>query len=180
MTGRSREQFRQLALRFDRFNEVIAKASAWMLLSMTLMYFLITVMRYGFKTGSVALQESVVYMHAIAFLLTTAYALRRRYHVRVDVFYNNYPARRKAITDLVGTLLLLFPFIILWFVISIEYVAFSWKYWERSIEAVGLPGVFLLKTLILITPFMLFLQGLSDIIRNVLFLKGHISEAEWR
>ncbi|BBM88380.1 hypothetical protein COTS27_00059 [Spirochaetota bacterium] len=170
---------KRIMVGLDRFNEVVAKWSAAFIIGITFMSAFIAILRYGFRTGSIALQESVVYMHAIAFLLTAAYGLRRHYHVRVDLYYSKQSDEGKAKINLIGTIALLFPVTVFWFYISLNYVAASWKYWERSIEAAGLPGVFLLKTFILIAPAMLILQGIADIVRHSLFLTGHITKEEW-
>ena len=81
-------------------------------------------------------------------MLAAAWTLQQNGHVRVDVFYSNASPRTKALVDLLGSLLLLLPFVavIAWF--AIPYVARSWDNLERSREISGLPFVYLLKTLI--------------------------------
>ncbi len=169
-----------LSKKIDVFNERIGKGVAYLSLAMVLATFTITTMRYVFNIGYIALQESVIYMHATMFLLASAYALRKNFHVRVDVLYAYQSKKRKAMIDLLGSLLLLFPTAFVWAIIAIPYVASSWKHLEASNEAGGLPIVFLLKTLIIIAPLLLIMQGTSEIIRNVLFLRGYINEEEWK
>jgi TRAP-type mannitol/chloroaromatic compound transport system permease small subunit len=119
------------------------------------------VLRYGLNLGSIALQESITYLHAMVFMLGAAYTLQRNEHVRVDIFYQRFSERRKALVDVAGTLLFLIPccFFIFW--VSLDYVAAAWSIHEGSREAGGLPAVFLLKTLIPITAVLLGLQGLA-------------------
>ena len=128
---------------------------------MVVLTFVIVVLRYGFNIGSIALQESVTYLHAMVFLLGAAYTLRRDEHVRVDIFYQRFSERRKALVDVAGTLLFLIPccFYIFW--VSLDYVEASWSIYEGSREAGGLPAVFLLKSLIPLTAALLGLQGLA-------------------
>jgi TRAP-type mannitol/chloroaromatic compound transport system permease small subunit len=111
-------------------------------------------------------------MHATLFMLGAAYALRRDGHVRVDIFYQRMTRRGRAWVDLLGTLLLLFPVcaFIAW--VGWEYVLESWQVMEGSREAGGLPGVYLLKTLMLLMPVLVMLQGLAIAVRNGLFLAG--------
>ena len=82
------------------------------------------------------------------FMLAAAWTLQVGGHVRVDIFYADASPRTKALVDLLGSLLLLLPFVavILWF--ALPYVARSWALLERSRETSGLPFVYLLKTLI--------------------------------
>ena len=71
---------------------------------MVLVVFVIVVMRYVFDSGMVWLQESLTWMHAMAFMLGAAYTLQQEEHVRVDIFYREMSERRRAIVDLAGVL----------------------------------------------------------------------------
>lgn len=150
----------------------IGQAAAWLSLLMVLVTFLVVVLRYAFDQGSIALQESVTYMHASLFMLAIAYTLGRDGHVRVDILYQRLSRRGRAWVDLLGTLLLLLPVCLLILWLGWDYVLPSWRLREGSREAGGLAGVFLLKSLILVMPTFLLVQGLSWIIRNGLFLRG--------
>lgn len=139
---------------------------------MVLVTALVVALRYGFGIGSVALQESVTYLHCAVFMLGAAMTLERGGHVRVDILYRGWPLRRRALVDAAGSLLLLIPFAIFTLVVSWDYVLQSWLIREGSPEASGLPGVFLLKTLIPLMALLLLLQGIADAVRNVLILAG--------
>lgn len=151
-----------------RLGEVVS----WLSLGMVLTTFTVVVLRYVFDLGWIALQESVTYMHGALFMLGIAYTLRRDGHVRVDILYQRLSRRARAWIDLGGTLLLLVPVavLILWY--GWGYVAESWRVLEGSREAGGLPGVFVLKTLMLLMPLLLLAQGLAIGVRNALFLAG--------
>jgi TRAP-type mannitol/chloroaromatic compound transport system permease small subunit len=157
----------------DTAIRLIGEAVAWVSLAMVLVTFLVVVLRYAFDAGSIALQESVTYMHAILFMLAIAYTLGRGGHVRVDIFYQRMGPRGRAWVDLIGTLTLLIPVCLLILWLGWDYVAASWAVGEGSREAGGLPGVYLLKTLILAMPVLLLLQGIAWALRNALFLAGN-------
>jgi TRAP-type mannitol/chloroaromatic compound transport system permease small subunit len=150
----------------------IGEAAAWLSLFMVLATFAVVVLRYALDAGSIALQESVIYMHAMLFMLGIAYTFGRDGHVRVDIFYERLSRRGRAWVDLIGTLVLLIPVsvFILW--LGWDYVAESWRVKETSREAGGLPYVYLLKSLILIMPTLLLLQGLVSAVRNAAVLAG--------
>jgi len=130
------------------------------------------VMRYAFGTGSIWLSESIVYAHAARFMLAAAWTLRENGHVRVDVFYADASPRRKALIDLLGSVLLLLPFMLLLLFFAIPYVARSWAILESSRETSGIPGVFVLKTLIPLFAVLMALQGISQAIRAADVLSG--------
>ena len=168
----------RLVDRIDRFTEFTGLALRWLGLPMMLITVAVVVLRYGFNMGWIAMQESVLYLHTTVFMLSMAYTLKHDGHVRVDVFYRQFSPRRKAWVDLFGTLFLLMPVCIFIGWVSFDYVVSSWKLYEGSAEAGGLPGVFLLKTLILLMSGTLILQGAAEALRNLLVILGHPCEPE--
>ena len=142
------------------------KSVAWLTLAMVLLTFTIVIMRYGFSLGWIGLQESLIYMHVTVFTVAAAWTLQVDDHVRVDIFYAGMSERRRALVDLTGTLIFLMPFCIFLVVMAWPYVAKSWKLLETSSQAGGLPLIFLLKSLMLILPILLFFQGLLNIVAS--------------
>lgn len=151
----------------DTLTEVIAKTTAWFTLFMVLIMSAIVILRYGFQIGWIAMQESVLYLHSAVFMLGAAYTLQKDEHVRVDVFYRKFNPKQKAIVDIFGTVVFLFPVCSYLFYLSWDYVISSWLIFEGSKETGGLDGVFLLKTLLLLFSILLILQGLSLVIKNI-------------
>ena len=160
----------RFAQRLGLLSEWSGQLIAWLTLAMVIVTFAIVVLRYGFETGWIAMQESVTYMHALVFLIGIAYTLKHDGHVRVDIFYNKMSERGKAWVNLSGTLLLLFPVTIFIAWISWDYVFASWQFKEQSGEAGGLPWVYLLKSSILLMTLLLLIQGISQFLLNLLYL----------
>lgn len=154
-----------LADRIDRLSTAIGRGAAWLVLATVLLQFAVVVLRYAFGIGSIRLQESVSYAHALAFLFAAAWAVKTDAHVRVDVFYRAAGTRTRAAVDFLGSLFLLMPMAaaILW--ISVPYVQRSWAILESSRETAGLPFVFLLKSAIPLFALLLLLQGAAAAIR---------------
>lgn len=154
--------------KIDSFHHLLCQLVSWLTLFMVLITFLIVVLRYGFNIGWIAMQESVMYLHGMVFLVGAAHTLRVNEHVRVDIFYRRFTAQKQAKVDIFGSLLLLLPVNLFIFFISFDYVISAWKVLEDSQEAGGIPAVFLLKSLILVFAFTMVLQGIAEIIRNLL------------
>lgn len=148
----------------------VGKLVAWLLVAMVVVQFGVVIARHGFNDGSIAVQQSVSFMHAALFLLAAAFTLRHDAHVRVDIFYRDWSAKRKALTNLLGTLFLLFPSMIFIAVYSWEYVSFSWSFFEGSNEAGGLQGVFLLKSCIPAMAVLVSIQGVAMVCRALITL----------
>lgn len=152
----------------DRTSVAVGRAAAWLTLFMVIVTFVVVVMRYVFDAGLIWVQESVVWMHAAVFMLGAAYTLQDEGHVRVDVFYRKMSDQRRAWVDLIGVLIFLLPLCLFLAWNSFEFVTHSWGMREVSRESGGLPYplVPMLKSIVLLMPITVALQGLS------LFLKA--------
>lgn len=155
----------------------LGRGVAWLTAVMALTTTYIVISRALFNTGSVATQDSVTYMHALVLMCAAAYTLRCDGHVRVDIFYRRYSPLQKAWLDALGVLLLLLPFCAFTIVVSWNYVASAWAIREGSVDAGGIPGVFILKTLIPLNAATLALQGLADMMRRLAVLT-YVTEPE--
>lgn len=156
----------------ERISELTGSAMAWLTVLMVLGTFVIVVLRYVFDLGWIAMQESIVWMHAAVFMLGASYTLKQNEHVRVDIFYRGSSAQRRAWVNVVGTVVFLLPLAAFVAVTSWDYVSTSWAIREASREAGGLPFPFvpIMKSLIPATALLLMLQGIADLIGAVLVL----------
>jgi TRAP-type mannitol/chloroaromatic compound transport system permease small subunit len=163
----------RLARQIDRINERLGQAIAWLALIMVLQQFVVVVMRYVFGIGSVMMQEAIVYMHVCVFLLGAGYTLLHNGHVRCDIFYSDAGPRKRAMIDLIGVVIFLLPMCVMIFIVAWPYVINAWAVLEGSPEGrLGIPAVFLLKTVILLFAALLGLQGLAMAAHAILRLAG--------
>jgi len=158
----------------DRISATVGRAASWLTLLMVLVTFVVVVMRYVFDAGAVWLQESVVWMHAVVFMLGAAYTLQQDEHVRVDIFYRGMTARRRALVDLAGVVLFLLPLCLFLAYKAWDFVAVSWQLRETSREPGGMPypWIPLLKTALLAMPLLLALQGVSMFLQALRTLRS--------
>ena len=161
---------RALVHYIDTFTEHSGRLLAWLVVIMALLTTVIVVMRYGFNAGSMMGQEAVIYMHGSLFMLGSAYALKSGAHVRVDIFYRNFSPRAQAWVNSLGGIVFLMPLCAFIGFSSWNYVSESWIVREVSPEPGGIPAVFLLKSIIPLMAFNLFLQGLAETLRSALVL----------
>jgi TRAP-type mannitol/chloroaromatic compound transport system permease small subunit len=163
---------RNISQKINQLNRLIGQSVAWCSLLLVLLVFVIAVLRYVFKFGSISMQEIVIYLHGMIFMLGASYTLADDEHVRVDVFYARFSNSMRAWINLLGCTLFLLP--MCWFIYSnsFNYVAQSWQIGETSSEAGGLPYLFLLKSLLLAMPVLLATQGLAVILKSLLIITG--------
>jgi len=166
-----------LQLHIETLIRQIGLGTRYLSLILVIVTALVVALRYLFNWAPIALQEIMTYLHAGLFMLGAAYTLQQDGHVRVDVFYQHMSERKQHWVNLLGTLFLLLPTCIFIFVICLPYVESSIAMNERSIEGNGLPFLFALKSLLLILPVLLSLQGIAHIIQHGLALKN-LNQAE--
>ncbi len=153
---------RQLDGFADRTGHILAALP----LMLVLVQFGVVLMVYVFSTGSIQLQESLQYINAMMFLGGAGYTAFKDEHVRVDLVYCKLGERGKAWVNFLGTLLLLVPFLVLFWHASLPYVTDSWAIQESSVESSGLPFVYLLKSTLLLFALTLSLHAIADLIRH--------------
>jgi TRAP-type mannitol/chloroaromatic compound transport system permease small subunit len=153
----------------DRISITSGKASAWLTLFMVIITFVVVVMRYVFDAGLIWLQESVIWMHAVVFMVGAAYTLQQEDHVRVDVFYRTMSVAQRAWIDLLGVVIFLWPLCVFLGWKSFDFVAASWGLHEASRESGGLPYPLIpvLKSVLLLMPVAVASQGASMLLRSL-------------
>lgn len=158
----------------DRFSIATGRAVSWLTLAMVLVTFVIVVMRYVFGVGLIWLQETLTWLHAVVFMLGTAYTMQREEHVRVDIFYRDMDEGRRAWVNLLGVVFFVFPMCAFFVWTAWDYVVTSWSIGEVSRNAGGLPYPFvpLLKSVLIVMPLAVALQGISLLLRSIQDLKG--------
>ena len=119
----------------------------------------------GQNLTSNALIEIQWYLFDLVFLLGAAYALKHNEHVRVDLFYKGWNRKRKALANLICTLLFLIPFSVMVIYYSWGTIINSWKIWEISPDPGGLPR-YPIKSMIIVGFVLLIFQGISEAIKN--------------
>ncbi|MCB1316116.1 MAG: TRAP transporter small permease subunit [Leptospiraceae bacterium] len=162
----------------DTINRSVGRFFAWLILFMIGGTFLSVFLRYVMGEDVIWLQELVIYAHGILFVITAGYTLLHDDHVRVDILYREFSPVRKALVNLVGTLILLVPWCLLLLNDTFFYVYDSWMLLEGSSMAGGLPFQYLFKTFMLSMPAFLLLQGIAQALRAYLILKDIEPPAE--
>lgn len=166
----------------DLINEWIGKLTYWLILVMVGVGVWNVIGRYlgkwiGRNLTSNSLIELQWYLFDIVFFLGAAYALKHNEHVRVDLFYKDLKAKPKAVINLIGIILFLIPFCGMVIYYSWGYVINSWESLEISPDDGGLLR-YPIKTMIIISPILLIIQGISEAIKNVAILVNQITPQE--
>lgn len=156
----------------DAVNERIGRAVLWLVLAVTLISAANALMRYGFGMSSNAWLEIQWYLFGAIFLLAAGYTLKHNGHVRIDVLYGRWSPRARAWIDLLGTALFLLPLCALMVWLSWHGFVEAFQRGEVSSDAGGLIR-WPVRLLIPLGFALLGLQGVSELIKRVAFLRGH-------
>jgi TRAP-type mannitol/chloroaromatic compound transport system permease small subunit len=165
----------RLSRGIDWLNERVGRAVIWLVLVTVLISAGNAVIRKTFDTSSNAWLEVQWYLFSAIFLLCAGYTLLRNEHVRIDVLLHRLPKRKQIGVDIFGFLVFLLPAAILiaalgWPQFTIAYVSN-----EMSSNAGGLIR-WPVKLLLPLGFGLLALQGISELIKRVAFLKGLIDD----
>tara|TARA_B100000315_G_C14495499_1_gene549744 strand:- start:206 stop:730 length:525 start_codon:yes stop_codon:yes gene_type:complete len=154
----------------DRFITRIGETTAWLNIVLIVVIITQVVLRYVFSKGLVRLEELQWHLYAVVIMIGLSYCTTHDAHIRLDLLHHRFPQRRKEVVDLLGTVFLLMPMVILMLMHSWPFVAESFRIKEASDSVVGLPYRWVVKSFLLIGFGLLGLAGLSRVIRAVAFL----------
>jgi TRAP-type mannitol/chloroaromatic compound transport system permease small subunit len=155
----------------DRVNGYVGRAVSWLVLAAVLISAGNAVTRYALNLSSNAWLEIQWYLFSAIFLLAAGWALLRNAHVRIDAITGRLTPRARAWIDIVGGALFLMPMALLILYFSWSMFLQSYIGHEMSSDAGGLVR-WPVKLLIPVGFALLVLQGVSEMIKRIAFLRG--------
>ncbi len=157
----------------DAMNERLSYVANWLVLLSCLISAGNAFSRYAFSLSSNAWLEIQWYMFAAMVMLGTSYTLKRNEHVRVDIIFSNLSTRRQIGVDIFGAVLFLLPATLIMAYLSWPIFHNSWAENEVSTNAGGLIR-WPVKIFIPLGFALLSLQGISELIKRIAMLTGHM------
>ncbi|MBC2705543.1 TRAP transporter small permease subunit [Desulfobacula sp.] len=160
---------------FDRFADAMGHLTAVIMIAMLLNVFYDVIMRYLFKTGSIAMQEMEWHLFSLVFLIGISYALFKNGHVRVDIIYDQLSVKKQALINIAGSVIFLIPFSLLIAFGSIDFVLEAFHTGEISGDPGGLTHRWLIKALLPFSFFLLVFSTIGIIVKNInLYQSVHV------
>lgn len=161
----------------DDVTTLIGKVTWWTSLLMVALGVFNVVTRYvgrslGISLGGTLYIVLQTYAYDVIFLMGAAYVFRKDAHVRVDILFGNLSRRARARVDIGGILVFLVPFCVMGLYFAERYIANSWRQNEVDLNAGGI-AVYPIKTLIAMAFALLIAQAVSELIKNLAFVRGH-------
>ena len=159
----------------DAINSRLGQWISWLVLIVVLISAANATVRKVFDTSSNSWLELQWILFSVIFLLCSPWTLLANEHIRIDIVNNLLPQRARHIVDVVGHTLFLLPLTIVMLITSVPFFVRSLLLDEQSMNAGGLPQ-WPAKSLVMIGFFLLFLQGISELIKRIAVMRGLIRD----
>lgn len=159
----------------DRASTALGRTVAWLIVAVALISAGNAIVRKAFDWSQNALLEVQWWLFALVFLLAAPWTLAVNEHIRIDVVNSRLSVRSRNIIELAGHVLFLLPMAAMVVVTSWPFFATSYAQNEQSANAGGLPQ-WPIKALIPVAFALLFVQGLSELIKRIAIMRGDLAE----
>lgn len=173
--GTALQSLLKLSRGIDAFTRRIGKSLAWLILVAVIVSAVNAIIRKVFDTSSNAWLELQWVLFSIVFLLCSPWTLLDNEHIRIDIVNNLLPKRVRDIIDLIGHAFFLLPLTIIMIYTGAPFFMRSFEIGEQSGNAGGLPQ-WPAKSLITIGFALLFVQGISELIKRIAVMRGLIPD----
>ncbi len=160
----------------DRINQIIAKATSWLVLALILELVYDTIMRYLFNVAVMWSYDISYMLYGIIFMLSVPYVENINKHVRIEILYDKLSKKMRAFLDIIGYLILYLPS-------SLVLLYFGWNFFWESYNLKEVSGasmwaapIYPFKFVIPLTGLLLLLQTISEIMKRILIIKGKLEQ----
>lgn len=168
-----------LSRSIDRMNEFVGRWIAWLVLAAVVVSAGNAIVRKVFNMSSNSLLEIQWYFFSAVFLLCAGYTLLRNEHVKIDVVLHLWKKRTQIWIDIIGLVFFLFPF-------ALSVVYLSWPLFVTALQTGEMSqnaGGLIRWPVYMLVPVgfsLLFIQGISELIKRFAFLQGLIDDPSIR
>lgn len=170
--GNMADFFLKLSKEIDRINEWVGRTSSWISGILVILVCIDVLSRYLFSETAAWVMELEWHLFSLLFLFGAGFALKHDRHVRVDLFYDKFSPKDKALVNLIGGLVFLLPWCLLIGITSFGYAYESFLNRETSPDPGGLPARYVIKFAVTLGLVLLLLQGISQMIKDYRVWKG--------
>lgn len=160
-----------LAKKFDAISDRIGRIFSYLVLPLTILIVFEVITRRVFDAPTIWTFELSNFLYGSHFMLVAAYGLLYKAHVSIDIISSRFSKKTQEKLHLFCYFTMFFPFVGIILYYGISFAAESWSMWESSWSVWG-PPLYPIKTVIPVTAGLLLLQGISEVIRKILFLSA--------
>ena len=159
----------------DAITTWIGKRLSWLIIAAVLVSAVNATVRKVFDTSSNSFLELQWVLFSVVFLLCSPWTLLANEHIRIDIVNNLLPRQIRNTIDVIGHAFFLLPLTVVMIITAVPFFLVSYSQDEQSLNAGGLPQ-WPSKGLIMIAFIMLFVQGLSELIKRLAIMRDLIPD----
>jgi TRAP-type mannitol/chloroaromatic compound transport system permease small subunit len=166
-----------LSRRIDTMTARLGEWVAWLVVAAAVISAGNAIIRKLFDVSSNAWLELQWWLYAAVFLLAAPWTLQLNEHIRIDILNQRFPRRLRNAIEIVGHVFFLLPMaaIVVW--TSWPFFLTSFAQNEQSANYGGLPQ-WPAKLLIPLAFSVLFIQGVSELVKRIAIMRGELCEPE--
>ena len=164
--------FNSILKAIDSISTWCGKRVAWIVIPNIFALLYEFIARYILGKPTIWSYEVTYFLYGSHFLLGAAYTLFLKSHIRIDIFYQHISPPRRAIIDTIGYLIFFFPVMMVLIYAGAEFTIQSFEMGEKSGLSPWRPILYPYKAVILISIFLLFLQGIAEFVRSAFLAIG--------
>ncbi len=156
----------------DRLNEILAKIFCWCIIIVVLTLCYEVFMRYMLNKPTMWSFDVTYMLNSLFVVMGIGYTLQKKGHVSVDIFFERFSHRARAIINIILYLALFF---FAWVLITrtmFDHVVKSWEQHELALIGTLMPPIYPFKTWVFLGLVLFILQGLSEFLKNIQGLRG--------
>jgi TRAP-type mannitol/chloroaromatic compound transport system permease small subunit len=157
---------------FNKFADILGVITSIAMVLMIMNVFYDVITRYVFRVNSIAMQEMEWHLFSVVILIGVAYTLKEDGHVRVDIIYDKFSYRKKAVINMIGVVIAILPISLLVGLSSIENATEAYIAMEQSGNPGGLEYRWVVKALIPLSFLMLIITSIGFFIKNLNIFNG--------
>ena len=154
----------------------LGRMVAWLLVVAIVISTVNAIIRKVFDASSNAWLEAQWMLFGAVFLLCASWTLQANEHIRIDIVNGTLSKKTRNVIELVGHVFFLLPMTLVLMWTALPFFTKSYIGNEQSFSAGGLPQ-WPAKFLILAGFVVLFVQGLSELIKRIAVMRGLIDDA---
>lgn len=161
----------QKLLKFiDWLSEMSGHAGKWFALLLVFAGSYETIARHFFNAPTIWAYDTMCMAGGVIYLLGASYNYKYNAHTRVDLFYMRAKPRTKALIDVICSIFLFFPLMIVMFKLSVDWAVKAWRIDEVMFNSFWYPPAAPYRSIFALGLFLLILQGVARFIRDLYFV----------
>lgn len=154
----------------DWLSEKSGAIGKWFAFLLVLVGSFETIARHFFNAPTIWAYDSMCMAGGVVYMLGASYNYLHNAHTRVDLFYSRTTPRKQALIDVICSIFLFFPLMIIMFKLSVTWAVKAWKINEVMFISFWYPPAAPYRTIFAIGLFLLILQGIAIFIRDLYFV----------